>query len=140
MTLFDLYVEGQLVQPTLVMDYPREISPLTKRHRHDPDLVERFEPYLCGIELGNAYSELSDPVEQYERFVEQRGLGALQADEHDVDSHPIDMDFVEAVGCGMPPTGGAGLGIDRLVMLLTDSPSIRDVIAFPMRRPAHTEG
>jgi lysyl-tRNA synthetase class 2 len=136
MTLFDLRVEDQLVQPTIVKDYPREVSPLTKRHRDDPDLVERFEPMVCGMEIGNAYSELSDPVEQYERFVEQRGLGTIGADDDaTVESHPIDMDFVEAMGCGMPPTGGAGLGVDRLVMLLTDSASIRDVIAFPMRRP-----
>jgi lysyl-tRNA synthetase class 2 len=136
MTLFDLRCERSLVQPTIVMDHPREVSPLTKRHRGDPELVERFEPYLCGMEIGNAYSELSDPVEQYDRFVEQRGLGAIQADDAAVESHPIDMDFVEAMGCGMPPTGGVGLGVDRLVMILTDSPSIRDIIPFPMRRAA----
>lgn len=134
MTLFDLRCEHTLVQPTIVTDHPREVSPLTKRHRGDPELVERFEPYLCGMELGNAYSELSDPVEQYDRFVEQRGLGASQADDDAVESHPIDLDFVEAMGCGMPPTGGVGLGVDRLVMILTDSPSIRDIIPFPMRR------
>lgn len=138
MSLFDLRVEEKLIQPTIIMDYPREISPLTKRHREDEELVERFEPYVCGMELGNAYSELSDPVEQYERFVEQRGLGAIDA-ETDVESHPIDMDFVEAMGTGMPPTGGTGIGVDRLVMILTDSPSIRDIIAFPMRRPAQAE-
>jgi lysyl-tRNA synthetase, class II len=140
MTLFDLRCEHTLVQPTIVMDHPREVSPLTKRHRQDPELVERFEPYLCGMELGNAYSELSDPVEQYDRFVEQRGLGASQADDDAVESHPIDMDFVEAMGCGMPPTGGVGLGVDRLVMILTDSPSIRDIIPFPMRRAVTGEG
>lgn len=140
MTLFDLRCEHALVQPTIVMDHPREVSPLTKRHRQDPELVERFEPYLCGMELGNAYSELSDPVEQYDRFVEQRGLGASQADDGAVESHPIDLDFVEAMGCGMPPTGGVGLGVDRLVMILTDSPSIRDIIPFPMRRVVAGEG
>jgi lysyl-tRNA synthetase class 2 len=135
MALFELRCEDKLIQPTIIYDYPREISPLTKRHREYPELVERFEPFVCGMELGNAYSELSDPVEQYDRFVEQRGLGPLQADEDaPEESHPIDMDFVEAMGCGMPPTGGTGLGVDRLVMLLTDSPSIRDVIPFPMRR------
>ena len=135
MTLFDLKCEDLLIQPTIIKDYPREISPLTKRHRENPDLVERFEPYVCGVELGNAYSELSDPVEQYDRFVEQRGLGGIGADQDTPDeSHPIDLDFVEAMGCGMPPTGGAGLGVDRLVMLLTDAASIRDIIAFPMRR------
>ncbi len=140
MTLFDLRCEDQLVQPTIIKDYPREVSPLTKRHRDDPDLVERFEPFVCGMEIGNAYSELSDPVEQYDRFVEQRGLGASSADEDaPAEGHPIDLDFVEAMGCGMPPTGGAGLGVDRLVMLLTDSPSIRDVIAFPMRRQGKGE-
>jgi lysyl-tRNA synthetase class 2 len=136
MTLFDLRCEDHLVQPTIILDYPREISPLTKRHREHPELVERFEPYICGMEIGNAYSELSDPIEQYQRFVEQRGLGAASSDAGaPVEGQPIDLDFVEAMGCGMPPTGGAGLGIDRLAMLLTDSPSIRDVIAFPMRRP-----
>jgi lysyl-tRNA synthetase class 2 len=139
MTLFDLRVEDKLVQPTIIKDYPREISPLTKRHRRDPDLVERFEPYLAGMEIGNAYSELTDPVEQYDRFLEQRGQVALSADDEGVEAHPIDMDFVEAVGIGMPPTGGTGLGIDRLVMILTDAPSIRDVIAFPLRRPARDE-
>lgn len=134
MTLFDLRCEDKLVQPTILKDHPREISPLTKRLRGDPDLVERFEPYICGMEVGNAYSELSDPVEQHDRFVEQRGLGAASADDADVESHPMDMDFVEAVGCGFPPTGGVGVGVDRLVMLLTDAPSIRDIIAFPMRK------
>jgi lysyl-tRNA synthetase class 2 len=140
MTLFDLRCEEHLVQPTIIKDYPREVSPLTKRHRDDPDLVERFEPFICGMEVGNAYSELSDPVEQYERFEEQRGLGSASSDQDAPDEgHPIDMDFVEAMGCGMPPTGGTGLGVDRLVMLLTDSPSIRDVIAFPMRRSVPNE-
>ena len=140
MALFELRCEESLIQPTIIMDHPREISPLTKRHRQDPTLVERFEPYVCGMEIGNSYSELSDPVEQYERFVEQRGLGATQADaDAPTENHPIDLDFVEAMGCGMPPTGGTGLGVDRLVMLLTDSPSIRDVIPFPMRRPSTTE-
>ncbi len=134
MTLFDLRCERHLVQPTILKDHPREVSPLTKRHRDDPDLVERFEPYICGMEVGNAYSELSDPVEQHERFVEQRRLGAASAEDEGVENHPMDMDFVEAIGCGFPPTGGVGVGVDRLVMLLADSPSIRDIIAFPMRR------
>lgn len=121
--LFDATCQPQLIQPTIVYDHPRETSPLSKGHRNDPRLNERFEVFACGIELGNAYSELNDPVEQLHRFVAQ---------EHE---HPFDADFIRALGCGMPPTGGVGLGVDRLVMLLTDSASIRDVIAFPMIKP-----
>jgi lysyl-tRNA synthetase class 2 len=129
--LFDELVEPRIWQPTFVCDHPLEISPLTKKKRGDPRLVERFEPMAAAMEIGNAYSELNDPVEQRERFLEQHALGA---DREGVEHHPIDADFLKAVGCGMPPTGGVGLGIDRLVMLLTDSHSIRDVIAFPLLR------
>jgi lysyl-tRNA synthetase class 2 len=134
--LFAEIVEPRIFQPTFVCDHPVEVSPLTKRKRGDSRLVERFEPIAAGMELGNAYSELTDPVEQLERFEAQKAFGR---DRHGVEHHPLDMDFVKAVGCGMPPTGGVGLGIDRLVMLLTDSPSIRDVIAFPLLRSRSQE-
>jgi lysyl-tRNA synthetase class 2 len=129
--LFAALVEPKLTAPTFVCDHPIDISPLTKRKRGDPRLVERFEPVACGMELGNAYSELTDPVEQSERFRRQRDLGS---DREGIEHHPVDEDFLKAVGCGMPPTGGVGLGIDRLVMLLAGAHSIRDVIAFPMMR------
>jgi lysyl-tRNA synthetase class 2 len=130
--LFGALVEPKLIQPTFVCDHPMEISPLTKAKRGDPRLVERFEPMVAGMEIGNAYSELTDPVEQLERLQRQKQLGA---DKEGVEHHPIDVDFIKAVGCGMPPAGGVGLGIDRLVMLLADAPSIRDVIAFPLMKP-----
>ena len=130
--LFKALVEPELVQPVFVCDQPVEISPLTKAKRGDPRLVERFEPMAARMELGNAYSELTDPVEQADRFDRQRALGK---DREGMTHHPIDVDFLKAVGCGMPPTGGVGLGVDRLVMILADVPSIRDVIAFPLMRP-----
>ncbi|MBI4582650.1 MAG: lysine--tRNA ligase [Planctomycetes bacterium] len=132
MELFKNLVEPGLLQPTFVCDHPVEISPLTKAKRGNPRVVERFEPMAAGMELGNAYSELTDPVEQLQRLEDQKGLGK---DKAGIAHHPIDHDFVKAIGCGMPPTGGVGLGIDRLVMLLADAPSIRDVIAFPLMRP-----
>ncbi|MBI2505855.1 MAG: lysine--tRNA ligase [Candidatus Latescibacteria bacterium] len=130
--LFEVACEGCLVQPTFVLDHPLEISPLARVRRGDGRLAERFEVYVCGMELGNAYSELTDPLEQLDRFLAQRRTQGEA-------THPLDADFVRALGCGMPPTGGVGLGIDRLVMLLTDAASIRDVIPFPMvkaRQPA----
>lgn len=130
--LFKELVEPGLLQPVFVCDFPVEISPLTKLKRGDPRLVERFEPMAAGMEIGNAYSELTDPVEQAERFSRQKAMGA---DREGIAHHPIDLDFLKAVGCGMPPTGGVGLGIDRLVMILADVPSIRDIIAFPLMRP-----
>jgi lysyl-tRNA synthetase class 2 len=132
MQLFAALVEPEIVQPTFVCDFPVEVSPLTKAKRGDPRLVERFEPMVAGMEIGNAYSELTDPVEQLERLESQRRLGA---DREGVEHHPIDHDFVKAIGCGMPPAGGVGLGIDRVIMLLANQHSIRDVIAFPMMRP-----
>lgn len=125
--LFEVSCEEHLVQPTFVLDHPVEISPLTKLKRGDNRLVERFEPFAFRMEIGNAYSELTDPVEQWERLRQQK-----QEQGNDYDNHPLDADFVRAIGCGMPPTGGVGLGIDRLIMLLTDAPSIRDIIPFPM--------
>ncbi len=126
MDLFELVVEDQLWQPTIVMDYPVEISPLTKMHRSKPNRVERFEPVVAKMELGNAYTELNDPEEQFKRLKAQEEI-RLQGGDH----HPMDKSFVHAIDLGMPPTGGVGLGIDRLVMLVTDMPSIRDVILFP---------
>ncbi len=135
--LFSELVEKEIVQPTFVCDYPLDVSPLTKKKRGDPRLVERFEPIAAGMEIGNAYSELTDPVEQKERLERQRALGT---DKEGLAHHPIDEDFIKAIGCGMPPTGGVGLGIDRLVMLLTDSHSTRDVIAFPLLKPQSPGG
>ncbi|MFC1511713.1 lysine--tRNA ligase [Candidatus Latescibacterota bacterium] len=122
---------GLLWRPCFVCDHPRDISPLTKVKLSAPDFVERFEPHIAGFEMGNAYSELTDPVEQYERFLAQRG--GEKTSGSDEENHPVDMDFVHAIACGMPPTGGVGYGLDRLVMILTDTESIRDVIPFPMR-------
>jgi len=131
--LFEATCEDQLVQPTFIIDHPLEISPLTKRKRGDDRLVERFEPYAYGMEIGNAYSELTDPVEQLDRL---RGNGETDEDsEQEYEDHPVDPDFIKAIGCGMPPTGGVGLGVDRLIMLLTDADSIRDIIPFPMVNP-----
>jgi lysyl-tRNA synthetase class 2 len=126
--LLDHFVEPNLVEPTILHDYPVETSPLAKVSRSDPRFAERFEPFVFGMELGNAFSELNDPIQQRERFEQQR-LGARGK------SQEIDFDFIRALEYGMPPAGGLGVGIDRLVMLLTDAHSIRDVILFPHMRP-----
>jgi lysyl-tRNA synthetase, class II len=128
---FEKYAEKNLIQPTFIMDYPTDISPLTKQKPGDPTMTERFECFVFGRELGNAYSELNDPIVQLERFQQQSRERELGDDE----AYMLDEDFVSSLEVGMPPTGGMGIGIDRLVMFLTDSFSIRDVLLFPTMKP-----
>ena len=129
--IFGEKCEGKYIQPTFITDYPIEMSPLTKRHRDNPELTERFELMVNGKELANAYSELNDPIDQYERFVEQMRLGEKGDDEAMI----IDHDFIRALEYGMPPTSGMGIGMDRLVMLMTGQTAIQEVLFFPQMRP-----
>ncbi|WP_457598735.1 amino acid--tRNA ligase-related protein, partial [Hydrogenimonas sp.] len=128
--LFDAFVEDKLIDPTFVTQFPIDISPLARRNDENPEIADRFELFIAGKEIANGFSELNDPLDQYERFKAQ----AAQKESDDEAMH-MDEDYVEALGYGMPPTAGEGIGIDRLVMLLTNQHTIRDVILFPAMRP-----
>nr|MBA3764118.1 lysine--tRNA ligase [Actinomycetota bacterium] len=129
--LFEKLVEGSIERPTFVCDFPREVSPLARPHRDDPALTEHFDLVAGGVELVTAYSELTDPIEQRAKFELQQQMKATLGDE----VHPFDEDFLRALEHGMPPVGGLGMGVDRLLLLLTDAPSLRDLIMFPSQRP-----
>jgi lysyl-tRNA synthetase class 2 len=129
--IHERFVQPNLLQPTFVTDFPVDISPLAKKDPDNPELTRRFEPYIAGQEIGNAFSEINDPLDQRERFIAQAKMRATG----DEEAHPMDEDFLRALEYGMPPTGGLGIGIDRMVMILTDAASIRDVILFPQMKP-----
>jgi lysyl-tRNA synthetase class 2 len=129
--LFDVLVQPRLIQPTFIIDYPAEVSPLSRRSDQVPELTERFELFIGGREIANGFSELNDPADQRGRFVEQ----LKQREAGDAEAHWMDDDYIEALEYGMPPTAGEGIGIDRLAMLLTNAPSIREVILFPHMKP-----
>ncbi|MGH2717512.1 MAG: amino acid--tRNA ligase-related protein, partial [Actinomycetota bacterium] len=135
--IYEKEIEHTLIQPTFVFDFPREVSPLARTHRSDPRFTEHLELIIGGMEIAPAYSELNDPEEQLRRFRAQQAQagGGRPQDDLDEEAHRVDMDYVEALEYGMPPAGGLGLGIDRLAMVLTGAPSIRDVILFPASRP-----
>ena len=133
LSLFEALVERRLVQPTFVTGYPVEVSPLSKANPDDPAETERFELFAGGLEIANGFSELNDPDEQAARFGEQ--MARRPDPEKDPEDHAMDWDYIEALRHGLPPTGGVGVGVDRVAMLLTDSPAIRDVILFPHLRP-----
>jgi lysyl-tRNA synthetase class 2 len=133
--MFEHVAEHHLIQPTILYDFPVAISPLSKNKRDEPDWVERFEVFIGGLEIGNAFSELNDPEEQRRRFEGQLSERARG----DEEAHQMDEDYIRALSYGLPPTAGEGVGIDRLTMLLTDSRSIRDVILFPLLRPLKRE-
>ena len=129
--IFEKLAEHAFFEPTFVCDYPREVSPLARPHRDDPALTEHFDVVVGGVELGTAFSELTDPIEQRAKFEAQMAERLAGDDE----AHPLDEDFMTALEHGMPPAGGIGIGIDRLLMVLTDAPSLRDLILFPHHRP-----
>ena len=129
--LLEVYVEPTLIQPTFVIGYPLEISPLAKKDPNDPRFTRRFEGYVLCSEICNSFSEINDPIDQRERFEFQEGEAAAG----DEEAHPMDEEFLYALECGMPPTGGCGIGIDRMAMLLTGSSTLREILLFPYMRP-----
>ena len=129
--LFDVLVQPTVWEPTFIVDYPVEVSPLAKKKEDASQVADRFELFIAGMEVANGFSELNDPLEQRDRFLEQ----LKRREKGDLEANVMDEDYIRALGHGLPPTGGCGVGIDRLAMVLTDSPSIRDVILFPHMRP-----